>query len=61
MKVYDPAALAGAPDTFLSEEVTCVVPGGRELRFLRDELLEWLADLPGVRRQAELSQARSER
>jgi len=22
-------------------------PGGRELRFLRDELLEWLADLPG--------------
>ena len=24
-------------------------PGGRELRFLRDELLEWLADLPGGR------------
>ncbi|MFM8304591.1 MAG: helix-turn-helix domain-containing protein [Actinomycetota bacterium] len=22
-------------------------PGGRELRFLRDELLEWLADQPG--------------
>ena len=22
-------------------------PGGRELRFLRDELLEWLAELPG--------------
>jgi len=22
-------------------------PGGRELRFLRDELLEWLAALPG--------------
>jgi hypothetical protein len=21
-------------------------PGGRELRFLRDELLEWLAELP---------------
>jgi excisionase family DNA binding protein len=25
-------------------------PGGRELRFLRDELLEWLADLPGQNR-----------
>jgi excisionase family DNA binding protein len=23
-------------------------PGGRELRFLRDELLEWLAAQPGV-------------
>jgi excisionase family DNA binding protein len=23
-------------------------PGGRELRFLRDELLEWLAVQPGV-------------
>jgi excisionase family DNA binding protein len=23
-------------------------PGGRELRFLRDELLEWLAGQPGV-------------
>jgi excisionase family DNA binding protein len=23
-------------------------PGGRELRFLRDELLAWLAALPGV-------------
>ena len=22
-------------------------PGGREMRFLRDELLEWLATLPG--------------
>jgi excisionase family DNA binding protein len=22
-------------------------PGGREMRFLRDELLEWLAELPG--------------
>jgi excisionase family DNA binding protein len=22
-------------------------PGGREMRFLRDELLAWLADLPG--------------
>ena len=22
-------------------------PGGRELRFLRDELLEWLSELPG--------------
>ena len=27
-------------------------PGGRELRFLRDELLEWLADLPGGRSDA---------
>jgi excisionase family DNA binding protein len=36
-------------------------PGGREMRFLRDELLEWLADLPGVRRPAELSQVRGER
>ena len=25
-------------------------PGGRELRFLRDELLEWLAELPGQSR-----------
>ena len=25
-------------------------PGGRELRFLRDELLEWLAELPGQTR-----------
>ena len=24
------------------------LPGGRELRFLRDELLAWLAALPGV-------------
>jgi excisionase family DNA binding protein len=23
-------------------------PGGRELRFLRDELLEWLAAQPGI-------------
>jgi excisionase family DNA binding protein len=23
-------------------------PGGRELRFLRDELLAWLAELPGA-------------
>ena len=23
-------------------------PGGREMRFLRDELLEWLAALPGA-------------
>lgn len=36
-------------------------PGGREMRFLRDELLEWLADLPGVRRPVDLSQARGER
>ncbi len=27
-------------------------PGGRELRFLRDELLEWLAAQPGVERAA---------
>jgi excisionase family DNA binding protein len=25
-------------------------PGGRELRFLRDELLEWLAEQPGPAR-----------
>ncbi|MCZ7525473.1 MAG: helix-turn-helix domain-containing protein [Acidimicrobiia bacterium] len=25
-------------------------PGGREMRFLRDELLQWLAEQPGVDR-----------
>jgi excisionase family DNA binding protein len=29
--------------------VTCHrFPGGREMRFLRDELLDWLARLPGA-------------
>jgi excisionase family DNA binding protein len=28
-------------------------PGGRELRFLRDELLEWLAAQPGTGADAE--------
>jgi len=32
-------------------------PGGRELRFLRDELLAWLVDLPGP--VAERSEAQS--
>jgi len=28
-------------------------PGGRELRFLRDELLEWLREQPGPRMSAD--------
>lgn len=28
-------------------------PGGREMRFLRDELLEWLAELPAEERAAD--------
>lgn len=33
-------------------------PGGREMRFLRDELLEWLAELPGEGQSSPVSRAR---
>jgi excisionase family DNA binding protein len=34
-------------------------PGGREIRFLRDELIQWVADQPGHDRSPSL-EARSE-
>jgi excisionase family DNA binding protein len=36
-------------------------PGGREMRFLRDELLDWLADQPGVDQSTSTDAARAAR